>query len=450
MLLMIIFLIVFIMFLFFTYVYFSRETILSEAIAFYDNGDVEKALDSFRSYAMVKPMDLRAKKYLAQIHYEQGDYLPALKECISITVKKYATLKEKSDAYALMAEIYIAQEIYDKAVKTAVEGFKLEPKNPKIHYQLGRIYMITDKKEKAIKEFNMVLSSERSNIDARMNLAMLHEAKRDKVKASFQYKKILEMEPNNVKARFNLGHLYYEDGNLQEAIDELLKIEESNLKEERLDYYYIISSYYMRNKNYEEAKKWLEKAVFSLDKKDDKMLQMQYELGVIYEEEEKLSEAYELYQLIKNTVSRYKDVVARLKRLKKILFPEEHAKIIDTIDYNSLTINDMEDLFKRLIDRLGYKEYKVLQKNRNKILIVAVEKFKTALQGKYLIQILRHFDMIGDTEIEKFRDRMEAEGCIKGICVTTSTYTEGAIELASDSENIELMDKVSIFETIGV
>ncbi len=121
MLLMIIFLIVFIMFLFFTYVYFSRETILSEAIAFYDNGDVEKALDSFRSYAMVKPMDLRAKKYLAQIHYEQGDYLPALKECISITVKKYATLKEKSDAYALMAEIYIAQEIYDKAVKTAVE-----------------------------------------------------------------------------------------------------------------------------------------------------------------------------------------------------------------------------------------------------------------------------------------------------------------------------------------
>lgn len=449
MLLIMIFMVLFIVFLFSTYIYFSRETIFSEAIAQYENGDLEKALDSFRSYSMVKPSDLRARKYLAKIHYQQGDYLPALKECITITVKRYATLKEKSDAYALMAEIYIAQGIYDKAVKTAVEGFKLDPKNPRVHYQLGRIYMITEKKEKAIKEFNLVLGSERGNIDARLYLAELREMKRDTVKASFQYKKVLEIDPNNLKARFNLGQLHYKEGNLQDAIGELLKIDEAQLKEEKLDYYYMLASYYLRTKEYADAKKWMEKAVFTLDKKEEKMIVMQYQLAKIYEEEEKLSEAYELYQLIKNNVTRYKDVGLRLKKLKKILYPEEHAKIIETIDYSSLTINDMEDLFHKIVEKLGYKEYKVLQKNRNKILIIAVEKFKTALQGKYLIQILRHFDAIGDGEIEKFKDRLINESCTKGICITTSTYTEGAIDLANDYEAIELLDKVSIFEIIG-
>lgn len=444
------FIIIFILFIFFTYIYFSREGIISEAIVQYENGEIEKALENFRSYNMVKPSDIRAKKYLAQIHYELSDYVPALKECVSITVSKYATLKEKSDSFALMAQVYIAQEVYDKAAKMAVEGFKLEPKNPKIHMQLAKIYMLTDKKEKAISEYNMVLNTERTNQEARMNLAKIHEAKGDKVKAAFQYKKILEINPNNEESRFALGKLLYKDGNLKEAIEELIKLNENSLKDNLVEYYYMLSNYYIKIKDIENAKKWLEKPVFTVEKKDDKITFMQYELAVIYEEEEKLEDAYKLYEQIRMDIPRYRDVNLRIKRLKKILFPDEHAKIIESVDYNSLTMNDMEDLFRKIIDKLGYKEFKILQKNRNKILIIAIEKFKTALQGKYLIQILRHFDAIADGELEKFKIRLEEEKCAKGICITTSTYTESAIDYANSEEKLELMDKVSIFELIGV
>ncbi|NLK62209.1 MAG: tetratricopeptide repeat protein [Fusobacteria bacterium] len=437
------------MFIFFIYMYFSRESIIAEAILQYENGDLEKALENFKNYSVVKPYDIRSKKYLAKIHFEFLDYMLALKECVSITVSKFATLREKSDAFALMSEIYIAQEIYDKAAKMAIEGFRLEPKNPKIHMQLGNIYMLTDKKEKAITEYNMVLNTDRMNQEARFNLAKIHELKGDKVKAVFQYKKILEINPNNETARFSLGKLLYKDGNIKEAVDELLKLNESEFKEDILEYYFMLSNYYLKTKENETAKKYLEKAVFSIDKKDDKVTFMQYELALLYEEEENLDEAYRLYEEIRVNIPRYRDVDLRMKKLKKILFPEEHAKIIESIDYNSLTMNDLEDLFKKIVDKLGYKEFRNLQKNRNRILIIAVEKFKTALQGRFLIQILRNFDPVDAVEIEKLKTRMEEEKCVRAINLTTATYTEEALIFSNEEENIELLDKVSIFELIG-
>lgn len=432
----------------FVYMYYSRESLLSDAIAYYEGGDTPKALDLFKSFATARPNDIRAKWHLAKIYAEEKEYVTALRECIAITVSKYSTFREKAEAYALMARIYIAQGIIEKAVKMALEGFRYDPKNKDVHYQLGRIYMASEKTIHAIKEFNLVLSVDRTNIPSRLKLAEIHYGMRNDVKAIFQYKRILEIEPTNREARFRLASIYYANGEFGTCAEELEKIK--NIEGLEIDYYYMLSTYYLKAKNIEKSKELMEKIVLVNEIRDDKLIFMRYELALIYEEEDRLGDAYILYEKIKNDMPRYRDVDSRIHKLKKILYPEEHAEIVNKIDYNSLGSGEFEDLFYNVINRLGFKAAKDIQKNRNKILIVAVEKFRTMLQGKILIQISRSFDAVPNAEVEKFIDRVKDEEAVKGLLITTAIFREDAIKLVEASGvDIDLLDKVNVFEIMG-
>ncbi|BDU50081.1 tetratricopeptide repeat protein [Haliovirga abyssi] len=428
----------------FLYMYYSRESKLAEGIAYYDNDDYEKALEVLKSYIVAKPYDIRARKYLAELYLKQNEYILALKECIAITVSSYATFKEKADAYAKMAEIYIEQGILDKATKVAVKGFKLEPKNAEIHYSLGKIYLLTDKLNSAIKEFNLVLSVDRTHIPARLKLAEIHFKNRNDIKAIFQYKKIIELEPNNKEAHFELAKLYYENGEYENAKNEIEKIKDR--KGIEIDCDYILVNYYLKVKNKEKAKEIMEKAILGNDIKNEKLTSLRYELGVIYEEEGNFEGAYELYEKIKLDILRYRDIEKRMQKIKKVLFPEEHAKMVQQIDYNKLPTLEFEDLFYKVIDSLGYKEAKLIKKNRNLISIIAVEKFKTLLQGKYLIEMGRNFESVSRHEVEKFLIKIKDEGAKKGILISTSTFNDAAIKLLEEVSNLELVDKVNIYE----
>ncbi len=431
----------------FVYLYYSRETTLAEAIALYETNEFEKAADMFKNYSSARPSDIRPKKYLAEIYFKKKEYVTAIKECISITVSRSSTFREKANAYALMAEMYIEQGLNDKAAKVAIDGFRLDPKNPDIHYQLGVIYVKTEKYSHAIKEFNLVLSSDRTHIQARMMLADLHMRSRDEVKAIFQYKRILEINPNYNDARYKLAKIYYENGELPAAVSELDKI--TDITGIEIDYYYMLSNYYIKSKNKEKSKEILEKIVLGNEVKDEKLTFMRYELAVFYEEEGKYGEAFELYERIRADIPRYRDVNVRIQKINKVLFPEEHAKMIDSIDYNALANLEFEDLFYRLVDKLGYKETKLVLKNRNKVLIIAVEKFKTLLQGKYIIQMNRSFDKVMEGELFKFMEYIAEEKAAKAIFITTATFTDEAIKYSEKHENLQLLDKVNIYETIG-
>lgn len=432
----------------FVYMYYSRESMLSEALLHYESGDIPKAVDLFKNFSLARPNDIRSKWNLAKIYAEEKEYVASLRECIAITISRYSTFREKAEAYALMARVYVAQGILEKAVKMALEGFRLDPKNKDIHYQLGRIYMASEKTVHAIKEFNLVLSVDRTNIPARLKLAEIHYSERNDIKAIFQYKRVLEIEPNNREARFRLSEIYYINGEFENCAKELEKI--TDISGIEIDYYYMLSNFYIKAQNQEKTKELLEKIVLVNDGKDDKLIFMRYELGLIYEREDKLEEAYRLYEKIKVDMPRYRDVDTKMHKLKKVLYPEEHAEIINKIDYNSLGSGEFEDLFYNVVNRLGYKVAKDLQKNRNKILIVAVEKFKTMLQGKILMQILRSFDSVSNTEVEKFIDRMKDEKGKKGILITTATFKDEAIRMVEGSGlSIDLLDKVNVFEIMG-
>lgn len=447
---------IFVVFIFFTllvaaawvmYSFYSSDVLLASAISHYENNENDKAMEIFKNYLVTKKNDPRPRLYLGKIYFKNQDYVHAVKECIAVTVNNYAALHEKAQAFALIAEIYIEQGMIDKAGKAAIEGLRMEPKNEHLHFQLGRLFFITDKFDKASKEFNFVLSVDRNHVEARMMLSKIHEKTRDETNAIFQYKRILEIDPNNREARYNLAMIYNNKNELQLAVEEIEKL--SDTKGIEIQCASIRSNYYIKMREKEKAKEIIENVAFFPDKKNDKLTFMRYELALMYEDEGNLNRANELYEMIKADIPRYKDVDQRILRIRKTLHPEEHARIVDQIDYNSLSNIEFEEMLGKIINKLGYKEMKIISKNRNSIMMICVEKFKTLLQGKFLVQMLRSFDKTGDVEVLKFIDKVADEGAAKGILISTNTYTDTAIEIAKGADNIEILDKLSVFEILS-
>ncbi len=429
------------------YVYYGRENKLSEAITLYNDNEVEKAFELFKAYLTTKPNDIQAKQYLSKIYYEEEEYLLAAKLLVSLTMSRYATEKEKADAYGFITKIYAKQGKKEKAIQTAMKGFKLDPKNENLHYEMGLIYIQNDKINRAIKEFNLVLHKNRTNLDARMNLSKLHHEQGDEVKAIFQYKRILEINPNYEKASYKLGEIYYNNNDYRNSAKYFEEVKEVK-KELKTNYYYMLINSYIKLQNSEKVKEQLENAVLGSDEKNDKITFMRYELAKIYEIEEKKEKAYNLYQEITQDIPKYRDIVTRINRLKKELYPEEHAKMIEKIDYNNTSEIDFKDLCYKMVSKMGYKEVKLIKDTRNKLLILAAEKFKTILQGKYIIEMTKSPNSITGGEVGKFIAEFKGQEADKGIMISTSTYTEQAIKQVKGYE-IELLDKVDIFEIMG-
>ncbi|OQY09989.1 MAG: hypothetical protein B6I28_01935 [Fusobacteriia bacterium 4572_132] len=441
------FIITFIIIIIIVYTYYSRENKLVEAIAFYENGEKGRALELFKAYLATRPNDIKSKQYLAKIYYEEEEPLFAAKLLVSLTLSRYATDKEKADAYAFMAQIYDEQGKKEKAIQTAMKGFKLDPKNEKLHYQMGLIYIKNEKIDRAIKELNLVLHKNRLNLDARMSLAKLHEERGEEIKSIFQYKKILEINPSYEKASYKLGEIYYKKNDYKNASLYLEQIKEKE-KSWEIDYYYMLINSYIKLHKMEKVKTELENIVLGNNEKNEKITFMRYELGNIYEMEGEKLKAYKLYEEITQDIPKYRDIITRMNKLKKELFPEEHAKMIEKIDYNNSSEIDFKELCYKIIGKLGYKEMKLIKDTRNKLLVLASEKFKTLLQGKYLIGITKSPTAITAGEVGKFISEFEGQEADRGIMVSTSTYTEQAIKLVKEYE-IELLDKVDIFEILG-
>ncbi|MGM0508737.1 MAG: restriction endonuclease [Fusobacteriota bacterium] len=442
-----IFLVLIILLIIFVYIYYSRESKLTEAIAFYENGDYNEALELLEVYSSAKPNSIEAKKYLSKIYNIQKSYTLAIKQAISIANSRYSTNKEKADAYAFVTSLHIKQENYEKAIAIAKKGFRLDPKNINLHYQLGILYMKNEKNYNAIKEFNLVLNKDRTHIDARMNLAKLHHELHHENKERYQYKRILEIDPTYDEARYKMAEVDYSNQKYNQVIERLEKIKEVD-EDRKDDYYYMLVNSYIKTKNETNLRELLEKAVLGNDKKNEKVTFMRYELALIYEEEDMIEEAYNLYQKIRLDIPNYRDIKKRINRLKKTLHPEEYEKMISRIDYSSLATSDFKDLYYDVLKLMRYKEHTLIKDSRNVILSLCVEKFKSLLQGRYLIEMIKSPSGVTGGEVKKFYNEMIVNDADKGILISTSKFTEKALEIAKEHD-IELMDKINIFELIG-
>ena len=117
--------------------------------------------------------------------------------------------------------------------------------------------------------------------------------------------------------RFNLGIAFLEQGLIDEAVEEFKLA--SKDKSRAVECYTVISNCYRQKKDFQEATKWVEKALKLSKVGSDWFYALKYELASLYEELKETNKALALYEEIKKWNSEYKDVVNKIKILEKKL-----------------------------------------------------------------------------------------------------------------------------------
>lgn len=431
----------------YAFIFYSRDTILKDGIDFYSKKEYDKAVEKFKTYVAMKHNDVIARRYLYMIYYEKEEFGDCVKECIAISSNLAATPNEKADAMAVLSEIYFNQNLITKAAHIVAEGLKNNPKNPKLHYILGLIYVKADKLNNAVISLNNVLANDRTSVSARLKLAEIHKYQGDMVKSVFQYKKVIELDNFNKEARFNLAKIYFNDWDYERAVNELKMIKDMSGIE--IDYNYMMAKYHLDIGEEEQAKEYLEFLVNEIGDGDERVSEAKYELGKIYQKEDKNKEAYDIFKTVRTTAAYQKDIEKRTYELEKVLNPDYFSDIIEKINYSSYSIQETEDLFYDLIEKLGYKELKILNRSKRGMSAVAVDRYRPAVNEKFLLQLEKETENTGVDKVEEFMKIVRDERVQFGILISTEMFTPEAIEMIQNDERITLIDKVNIYEIMG-
>jgi tetratricopeptide (TPR) repeat protein len=97
---------------------------------------------------------------------------------------------------------------------------KADPRNYRLHYELGNAYQDAGNEEKARTEYENALDINPKYLEAMVNLGVLYSDLERHTDAIPYFEKALGLDPKNCKARSNLGNSYYAQERYPDAIFE--------------------------------------------------------------------------------------------------------------------------------------------------------------------------------------------------------------------------------------
>jgi arylsulfatase A-like enzyme/tetratricopeptide (TPR) repeat protein len=222
----------------------------------------EQAEDAIKDVLERDPSVLEARYILGNIFTKQEKYEDAIEEYkkalsvdqeyydaifgMALAYRKYGKMEEAivgfkrlididpkdTKPYFHLSDIYGEQGEIDEAISHLKSAVTLDPEAPVYHNQLGALYLKKNMYNEAEKEIQTALSFERSVPlqNAHFNLGLLHEARGQMELAIQEYKKEQETSPFNHKPDFNLGLLFSKAKELEKAIKEFESCIEKNEK----------------------------------------------------------------------------------------------------------------------------------------------------------------------------------------------------------------------------
>ena len=121
--------------------------------------------------------------------------------------------------------------------------------------------------------------------------------------------------PEDAETHYQLGLAFMEQGLTGEAVEELTQAAKD--PKLALDSYSLISHSFRLKRNFEEAEKWLKKAIAMARERTDQYYALIYELAEVLEESENRDKAIALFREIRDWNAGFRNISARLEGLEK-------------------------------------------------------------------------------------------------------------------------------------
>jgi len=235
------------------------EQLHQKAASEYESGNLDEALKIYEQLIMANPADEVALSCVMDIYLEKDD---------------------KFNYYLSRANVNIAQNKLEYAIKDTKKALELDMDNLDARRKLARLYKIDNKSLKAIDEFLKLLELSPVELDAYFELVELY-MKEDSIDSAISIaRRGLEQFPDNANIKNMLAQLYFKANDFKSALevvdDEFLKIkillqDEQNepaiellnkynpdkltSEEQRRSYYILKAQYLYNTKQFDEALK---------------------------------------------------------------------------------------------------------------------------------------------------------------------------------------------------
>lgn len=176
-----------------------------------------------------------------------------------------ALLPEFPDDPALLlmrGEVLLAVGRPDEAVEILRHGAEVDPKRPRVHFQLATALASTGQPEEALEAFEKELGVNTDSqvlVLARLNRSMLFQRSRDWAGAAGELEAVLALDPASVNVYGDLATLYIQSGRIDEAVDALQRGKAAGY--DSSEHYYSLGARLYNTGRYDDAVTMLGEAI---------------------------------------------------------------------------------------------------------------------------------------------------------------------------------------------
>lgn len=129
--------------------------------AYFENGNVDKAVESFEQAVELDSKNIDALFVLGLVYAEEGEYGKAEEQFIHILEMD----PENADAWYELGFLYLNTELYDDAAACFHLVNQIDPANPDAPYELARLHAVQGNPEEALEQLELALKNGFSDLE---------------------------------------------------------------------------------------------------------------------------------------------------------------------------------------------------------------------------------------------------------------------------------------------
>ena len=181
-----------------------RKEYFEKAFKLHNSNKIDEAKNFYKKIIAENPEDSEIYNLIGICEFQQMNYDKAVEE-----VKKAISIRKNQYFYETLAQIYFAQNDFEKEVEVWKEAEAVFGLNYNIAFALGLAYRNLLDFEMSEKYYLLAIEFNPKSRDAYYNLANLYTIEQRIEEAKGYYEKCLEINPDDREAEYFLSHSYF-------------------------------------------------------------------------------------------------------------------------------------------------------------------------------------------------------------------------------------------------
>lgn len=401
-------------------------------------GKYTAAIKQARVMISRNPRDAEARYLLGRAYLVDGKAELALMEFKTVDETAiYSKTIPEAEFRNTIAQLYLKYNQPEEALKEYLLLIKLEPFQAENYYIAGYLFEQRDNTEQAQAYYKKAVETDPKHAAAHASLGLLLFRNKQMTDAKQEISIALKLDPNNTKALYFQGRLMRESHDYANA----LVVFEKAMRDPEFKQKSLIERgcCYLEANNTEKAIVEFDRAIKS-SKEDDSndTLHARYFLASCYEKQRDIDQAIGQWEKIFSKKRNFRDVGEKLSQYQE-LRSNDHMK-----EYLTANKEDFFTICKAITNTGLELAVRDIRETKFGCALIAVEndaeKWRNVRKMPRMILFYRDPSAIEDSFLRTLQEDMKKESLIRGIVVTSSSFTRSALEFA-ESRPLELINK---------